>query len=271
MQEQSGHLTAQDLARYRVVEREPLMIAVGNANAHLNPLPAASGTLIAHTLAGLSFAETSHMARALRATGKARREVGGELARLIDVPVRQRGTTHISIIDAFGNACAVTVSNGEGNGELVGEFGFMLNNILGEEDVNPAGCGNWPVDARLASMMCPCLIETREGALAALGSGGSNRIRSAIAQVIMHFCLENMGLEQAVTAPRLHLEGDHLDFEDLFDTPVRNELCNSFPNHRAWDKPNMFFGGVHATCMDKRRSFSGVGDARRDGVAIVVG
>jgi gamma-glutamyltranspeptidase/glutathione hydrolase len=119
-------------------------------------------------------------------------------------------------------------------------------------------------------MMCPVLIESEDGALVALGSGGSNRIRSALAQVIMHLCLEGASLDEAITAPRLHLEGEHLDFEDLFNTSIRDTLCRSFPEHRAWGEANMYFGGVHATLMDGTGHFSGVGDARRDGISIVV-
>lgn len=270
VQKSSGHLTGEDIGRYRAIERPPLVIEVGAATISLNPLPAASGTLIAHTLDQIGTPGTSNMAQALLATGNARNEVKGDLAKLISTPIRQRGTTHISIIDGAGNACAVTLSNGEGNGELVGDFGFMLNNILGEEDVNPQGSQGWPLDTRLASMMCPVLIETKDGALAALGSGGSNRIRSALAQVVMHHCLEGMGLKEAIAAPRLHLEGEHLDFEDLFDAIVRKELCQSFPNYRAWPETNMYFGGVHAASRLPDGRFFGVGDARRDGVAIVV-
>ena len=36
------------------------------------------------------------------------------------------------------HACSITASNGEGNGELVDGFGFMLNNVLGEDDVGKA-------------------------------------------------------------------------------------------------------------------------------------
>ena len=54
-------------------------------------------------------------------------------------PPAYRGTTHVSVIDAEGNAAAVSLSNGEGNGYIVGKFGFMLNNMLGEEDLSASG------------------------------------------------------------------------------------------------------------------------------------
>ncbi len=269
-QSDEGHLTAADFESYSVVERRPVSVQVGECTVHMNPLPAASGTLISHSLRHLHGAGPVAVARALSATSQARARSGADLADLDAVTVRQRGTSHVSVIDASGTACAVSVSNGEGNGELVDGFGFMLNNILGEEDVNPHGPNGWPVDTRLSSMMCPTMIESPDGALVALGSGGSNRIRSAIAQVIVELCLSGAELDDAVAAPRLHVESGHLDFEDLYDPQVRDELCRLFADHRAWPEPNLFFGGVHAARLDAEGGFTGRGDARRDGVNIVV-
>jgi gamma-glutamyltranspeptidase/glutathione hydrolase len=265
-----GHLTAADLDAYEAIARAPLTLRVGTSAVHMNPLPAAGGTLIAHSLAALRSVDPIDLAQALMATGKARRRAEGDLAELTPSTIRQRGTTHVSVIDGNGTACAITVSNGEGNGELVDDFGFMLNNVLGEEGVNPLGTTGWPIDTRLSSMMCPAIIEQADGGLVALGSGGSNRIRSAISQVVARLCVSDADLRTAIESPRLHIEDDHLDFEDLYGEPVRAVLSEAFPNHRAWPRPNLFFGGVHAARLAADGSFTGVGDARRDGAAIVV-
>jgi gamma-glutamyltranspeptidase / glutathione hydrolase len=269
-QADKGHLSAEDLERYQAISREPLQVSVGETTVYLNPPPAAGGLLIAHSLEKLHRTGAEAMARALWQTGKARQAAKGKLSQLAAIPLRQRGTTHISVIDRDGNACAVTVSNGEGNGSLVGNFGFMLNNVLGEEDVNPELAQGWPLDTRLSSMMCPTIVEMSDGGIVALGSGGSNRIRSAIFQVIVRHCIGRMGIEAAVSAPRLHVEGNHLDFEDQFDGTERNELTGAFADNRPWSRPSLFFGGVHAACMDPQGTFHGIGDARRDGHAIVV-
>jgi gamma-glutamyltranspeptidase/glutathione hydrolase len=265
-----GHLVADDLEQYEAIERSPLTVTVGDHIVHLNPLPAAGGALVAHSLDHLESTDPVDVARALGATGHARTQADGDLAALATVPLRQRGTTHISVIDSTGTACAVTVSNGEGNGELVGDFGFMLNNVLGEEDVNPAGPEDWPTGTRLSSMMCPTIIEGPAGAVTALGSGGSNRIRSAICQVLVHLCLDGRDLRDAVESPRLHVEGDHLDFEDHFAAPTRDELFRVFPDHRAWPEPDIFYGGVHTVRRRADGTLGGVGDRRRGGAAIVV-
>lgn len=266
MQAQSGNLTSRDLSGYEVRQRQPLVLDLQGHAVHLNPLPAASGTIVAYALRHLKGDEPLDLAQALSAADVARRQAGSDLAQLIAQPVRQRGTTHVSAVDAQGNACAVTVSNGE----IVGDFGFMLNNILGEEDVNPHGCADWPVDTRLASMMCPVIVTDETGGLRVLGSGGSNRIRSAIFQTVVRLCLRSETLESAVSAHRLHVENGHLDFEGLFSDDVTKALCEAFPDHRAWPERNMFFGGVHAVSRDSSCRFNGIGDPRREGAVLVV-
>ncbi|MES0879944.1 gamma-glutamyltransferase [Roseibium sp. SCP14] len=269
-QSDGGHLSREDLEGYKVEAREPLIVPVGGASVFLNPPPAACGTLIRYALTHLDSCGMPGMARALHATDQARLSARGDLAKLLERPMRQKGTTHISVVDAQGNACSVTVSNGTGNGEIVNGYGFMLNNILGEEDVNPHGSTDWPTDTRLASMMCPTLIDAPDGRLIALGSGGSNRIRSAIFQVVARMCLANAELEEAVRASRLHIENGHLDVEASENDGGITQLKSLFPDHRIWSEKNMFFGGVHAVSFGSAGQFSSIGDDRREGAAVIV-
>ena len=87
--------------------------------------------------------EATNAARASHGDGLAAKLADGVLARSMRAasrhPVAYRGTTHISVIDPEGNAASASLSNGEGNGTIVGQFGFMLNNMLGEEDLAPGG------------------------------------------------------------------------------------------------------------------------------------
>ena len=166
------------------------------------------------------------------------------------------------------------MSNGEGNGELVDGFGFMLNNILGEDDVNPDH-GDWPADRRLSSMMCPTIIEHPDGGVTVLGSGGSSRIRSAISQVVAALCLDRHDLTNAIAAPRLHAELDgagtvHLDLEPGLDPTTERRLLTAFANHRRWPERDLYFGGVHAVRRTADGRLDGVGDRRRSGAATVV-
>ena len=277
--EAGGHLREDDLRDYEVCWRTPLLAEVADALVWLNPLPAASGVMIALALARLrALMETGEeadcfacaCARALDHADRLRREADHDLARLLAaLPASWRGTTHISVIDGEGMACAMTVSNGEGNGQMVGDFGFMPNNMLGEEDVNPAGAAHFPEDVRLSSMMAPTLAEDVQGRLVALGSGGSNRIRSALSLVLARLLLRGEALAVAVEAPRLHVEDGAVDAEPGLAAAEMARLRALFGEVRAWTKPSMFFGGVHAVLRAPDGALSAVGDFRREGVGAV--
>lgn len=258
-----GHLTEKDFGSYTVEVRAPLEVDFDGAKIFLNPAPAASGRMISHALQVMDGRNAEAMAAALDSADRNRTAI-------LEAPASYRGTTHISVLDRNGNACAVTTSNGEGNGELVPGFGYMTNNMLGEEDVNPHRNGEWPLDVRMSSMMCPSIVCHQDGSLTALGSGGSNRIRSAIFHVLVRLLRRGFSLEKAIRAPRLHIEAGHLDIEGFFKQPALDALTTTFSDHRVWPEANMFYGGVHGAEMLANGSFAGHGDARRDGVAIIV-
>lgn len=284
-----GHLTAEDLKRYEVVLRAPLLWRHGGATVALNPPPAASGPLIAF---GLSFLDalvedggsidTLAVHAAMEATNAVREKhgnglatsLGGDaLAKEIRAAARHRqayrGTTHISVIDTEGNAASVSLSNGEGDGFILGPFGFMLNNMLGEEDVTPGD--DWRQGARLSSMMAPTIIMEADGTVTALGTGGSNRIRTAVLQVAVNLLDHGMSLEDAVEAPRLHVERSGVtSYEPGLSEEVEAAFRALGDRGHAWPAPNLFFGGVHAVRRKGNGSVEGAGDPRRQGAARVV-
>ncbi len=286
-----GYLTQEDLADYQVVRRKPILWQHGDATVALNPPPAASGALIAFGLGYIqalvdegraldAFALKEAMAatneaRAAHGEGLAAKLAGGVLAKRRRAaarhPVANRGTTHISAIDRDGNAASASLSNGEGNGSIVGNFGFMLNNMLGEEDLTPQGLGTWREATRLSSMMAPTIILEPDGTVIALGTGGSNRIRTAILQVAVNLLDHGMSLEAAVEAPRLHLEKcGTLSFEPGLPEAVESVFRALEDKAHAWPERNLFFGGVHAARRFGDGGIEGAGDPRRGGVAIVV-
>jgi gamma-glutamyltranspeptidase/glutathione hydrolase len=177
-----------------------------------------------------------------------------------------RGTTHISVADAEGNIASMTASNGEGCSYVMPGTGIMLNNMLGEEDLNPGGFHQWKEGSRLASMMSPAIAEMADGTRFALGSGGSNRIRSAITQVLVNLLDFGMTPDQAVSAPRIHLEGDMLSIEPGFAADAQEALEAIAPEAHVWPEQNLFFGGVHTVSVKHGGIFDGAGDPRRGGV-----
>jgi len=99
-----------------------------------------------------------------------------------------------------------------------------------------------------------------------VGSGGSNRIRSAILQILLnHLCL-GMGLQEAIDAPRIHLEEGLLQIEHGHGAETERQLAIEFPKHQIWPDRNFFFGGVHAAAFDPDSgAFTAAGDPRRGG------
>jgi gamma-glutamyltranspeptidase/glutathione hydrolase len=286
-----GHLTYDDLKHDRVALREPLYWTHAGAKVALNPPPAASGALIAFGLAYLEALaesgraidalalrramEATNEARATHGEGLAERLAGGVLARELREaqrhPAAYRGTTHVSVIDQEGNAASVSLSNGEGNGYIVGNFGFMLNNMLGEEDLAAGGLHAWRQGTRMSSMMAPTIILEPNGTVTALGTGGSNRIRSAILQVAVNLLDHGLSLEDAVEAPRLHVERDGtISFEPGLPEEAQAEFLALGERAHAWPEQNLFFGGVHAARRNGKGDVEGAGDPRRRGQSCVV-
>ncbi|MGR3912946.1 MAG: gamma-glutamyltransferase, partial [Gammaproteobacteria bacterium] len=261
-----GFLSRADLRDYEVVRRAPLEIKYRGRHLLTNPAPSAGGLLIAFGLELLKKsgigggdgggAHSRALTDALRATCEARSRhfsIGpsdallhpkllAQYRREVSARARAtRGTTHLSAIDAAHNIASLTVSNGEGCGRLLPGAGFMLNNMLGEEDLNPGGFHRWRPNQRMSSMMAPSIL--LGDTAAALGSGGSNRIRTAILQVVSNIIDFGMDLPDALAAPRMHIEGDALYLEAGW--PAQRAMQREFPNHRVFTEPNMFFGGVH--------------------------
>lgn len=295
-----GALRRADLEGYELVRRQPLGFAFGGAEIYTNPPPSTGGILIAFALQLLEhafsrewrFGDIEHlstMIRAMALTNEARIESGlnrgdadDPVAALLDPallaryreeimarPRARRGTTHISVIDRDGNAAALTLSNGEGSGHMVADTGVMLNNMLGEEDLSPLGFHSWSTDTRMGSMMAPSLIVEPAGRLTALGSGGSNRIRTAIVQVLVNLLGFGMDLGDAVEAPRCHFENDRLNLEPPLADAVHRALAENWRDITLWDSRNLFFGGVHAVRADfAKGDVGGAGDPRRGGVAL---
>jgi gamma-glutamyltranspeptidase/glutathione hydrolase len=179
-------------------------------------------------------------------------------------------TTHIAVLDAQGNAASVTCSNGTGSGVLPPGTGIHLNNMLGEEDLNPLGFHKHSPGTRVTSMMAPTIV-LRDGQVElALGSAGSNRLRSAILQVIKYVVDYGLDVKEAIERGRLHYEGGILHAEGDFDESALDELERRGYELLRWKGVNLYFGGAQAAYRDPATGkLSGAGDPRRDGAAVV--
>jgi gamma-glutamyltranspeptidase/glutathione hydrolase len=267
-----GFIRKEDLQAYGTVKRKPLKVTYNGFEIFLNPPPSAGGILIAFTLELLNGRELgpwgkkrhiSSLVEALKITNDFRRRyIDGQLhskrvkkllfenevlkTYLAEFEKRLNlwgNTTHISISDAEGNVVSVTTTNGEGSGYVIPGYGVMLNNMMGEEDLNPKGFFKWPPHVRLPSMMCPSVVFKDGEPILALGSAGSNRIRSAIVQVLLNVLAFQMEPREAVDRPRLHLEGDTLYLEPGLAENLKY-LLDALYTVVRFKRKSLFFGGV---------------------------
>jgi gamma-glutamyltranspeptidase/glutathione hydrolase len=291
-----GVLTQADLAAYAVVDRAPVRVRYRGRDVLTNPPPSAGGILIARALGLLGGApgrpSLERIVEVMEQTQRERtpeflaglddpefvhsfldRELGQPAqAGKADADARRSGplgsTTHISVLDREGWACSVTCSAGSCSGVVVPGTGVHLNNMLGEQDLNPLGFHRHPAGRRLPSMMAPTVVLRDGEAELVVGSAGSNRIRSAILQTIIRSIDDGMQAADAVRAPRVHYEDGVVYSEPGMETGA---LAAAGRSLRTFRERNLFFGGVQAAARDAAGVFSGGGDPRRGGAAIAVG
>jgi gamma-glutamyltranspeptidase/glutathione hydrolase len=263
LSERGGLLTPEDLEAYRVVNRRPLVLPYRGRDVLLNPPPSAGGTLIAFALELLE--RDGHVAPTTERLVEVMEAAQAYRTPEFLASLGERGslgsTTHISVLDADGRACAVTTSNGEGAGIIVPGTGIHLNNMLGEQDLNPLGFHKHPPGRRLPSMMSPTVVLRDGRPELVLGSGGSNRIRSAILQTVINVVDRGMDVADAVRSPRAHFEDDIVYVEPGLDAHALEVAGRTLARFREL---NLFFGGVNAVTADP---LAGVGDPRRGGAA----
>jgi gamma-glutamyltranspeptidase/glutathione hydrolase len=276
---QGGELTARDLGEFRVLDRDPVHVSYRGREVVTNPPPSAGGILIAHALAWLDSQEAPpDVGQIVAAMERTQAERTPEFLEGLDDPafVRQflarlssplGSTTHIAVLDRDGWACSVTCSNGSCSGIVVPGTGIHLNNMLGEQDLNPLGFHRHPPGRRLPSMMAPTVVLRNGQPELALGSAGSNRIRSAILQTIVRVIDERLPVATAVEAPRIHVEDGLVYTEPGVDAGALEAAGRAISRFGA---PNLFFGGVQAVAREPDGGLGGAGDPRRGGAAIVV-
>lgn len=288
--EQGGLVTAQDVAAYAPVWREPLRLNRGDDVVLTNPPPSSGGSLVAlglrlassvslHDLPWLGPQYTAEMAALLSAIDRAKAHTLGDPLDDAAISIAQQtharrrplgSTTHLSVLDGEGMVASLTMTTGEGCGVTLEGFGVHLNNLLGEEDINPRGFHSQPPGTWMTTMMAPTAVLRHGRPALVLGTGGSNRIRSALLQTLLHVLACGRALQEAVIAPRMHVECDRLWLERQ-GLPEGSEdaLRRAWSDVVALDRLNMFFGGVHAVGYDGQ--LHGAGDPRRGGVVRRVG
>jgi gamma-glutamyltranspeptidase/glutathione hydrolase len=217
----------------------------------------------------------------------ARRVAIGETARpdVAAFPVAREGgeTTHLSVLDAEGNAVSLTTTLNTlfGSGILVRGGGFLLNDEM--DDFAPAG-GQPNVyglvggaanavrpGKRPLSSMTPTVVRVGGHAnVLVLGSPGGPRIITSVTEVLLRVLVLGESLERAVRAPRLHQQWNPSEtlVEPEFDERLVEQLQRRFGQDVR--RSDQHFGSVQAILLDRVGGVPvAVSDPRRGGSAAV--
>ncbi len=179
-------------------------------------------------------------------------------------------TTHISVVDAQGNAVSLTQTLNSFWGSGISICGFILNNAMTvfstKNSVNNIESGKQP-----RTTIAPTMMFTDEKLNLVIGSPGGSRIISTIVEVICNIIDFKKSANQANEAPRFCSRkwADKLPVEDRFPPTLLDSIKSKGHNIEVMDKMDLFFGGVQLILVDKKRNFLiGSSDPRRSGIAV---
>jgi len=119
-------------------------------------------------------------------------------------------------------------------------------------------------------MMAPSLVLDGERPRLVVGSAGSLRLRGAIMQIVVNAAGRGQDVEEAIRAPRVHLDEDHLHCEGGTDPAALDELERRGYDVVRWRRPNLYFGGAAAVELLEDGTLAAAGDPRRGGHGVVV-
>ncbi len=188
-------------------------------------------------------------------------------------------TTHFSIVDAEGNAVAITTTlNGAfGSRVVVGKAGFILNNEMDDFSIKPGvpnmfGLVGGEANAiapgkRMLSSMTPTIVEHNGKLLMVLGSPGGATIITSVYQTFLNVAEFDMTMQEAVNAQRTHSQWlpDVIMYErGALSEEVIKKLEDM--GHKMLDRGNI--GRVDAVKALENGKLEGGADPRGDDLAV---
>jgi gamma-glutamyltranspeptidase/glutathione hydrolase len=190
-------------------------------------------------------------------------------------------TTHYSIVDADGNAVSVTTTlNGAyGSKVYIEELGFFMNNEMDDFSAK-AGVPNMfglvgteansiAPGKRMLSSMTPTIVE-KEGKLSmVVGTPGGSTIITSVLQTILNVYEFDMGMQEAVNAPRFHHQWlpDLVNFEPkAFGTDLLRTLKSR--GYLINESASPIIGKVDAIRVLSNGKLEGGADPRGDDKAV---
>jgi gamma-glutamyltranspeptidase/glutathione hydrolase len=193
-----------------------------------------------------------------------------------ELRVDEKGTSHLSVVDAEGNAVALTTTVNDAFGAvlLAGETGILLN-----DELDDFAKTNAPYDATLpapnvprpgarpTSSMTPTIVLANDLPIAVLGGSGGTRIATSVTAVAVAHLVFGQGPDEALAAPRFHVFGRDLLLEDTFPIDARQDLEKRGESIKVGEAMN----AVQIVTVDRASTpprFRVAADPRKGGLAL---
>jgi gamma-glutamyltranspeptidase/glutathione hydrolase len=185
-----------------------------------------------------------------------------------DASPEMPSTTHITIVDQYGNVASMTSSVENAFGARLMVRGFLLNNQLTDFSFRSHD-GGVPIANRVEpgkrprSSMAPTIVMQDGRPVLAIGSPGGSRIIGYVAQSIIAWADWGMDVQQAVAIPHL------VNRFGTYDIEAGTDAETLIPGLEALGfdvKPTELNSGLHAIAIGDR--LSGGADPRREGIAL---
>ncbi|WP_025769855.1 gamma-glutamyltransferase [Thioalkalivibrio sp. HK1] len=309
--DEGGLVDADDLAAYRVIDRDPICGDYRGFDILGPPPPASAGVHIVQMLnilegfdlrrMGFGSADTTHLLAEVIKIAFADRSVATADPDFVEVPVdalidkayaalrrdeidmagarrywpsifqgESSSTTHITAVDAKGNAIATTQTiNGLfGACFEVPKTGMIANNYLFNFDPRPGRALSIAPRKRVFTSMAPMMVR-RDGRLThALGLPGGLRIFPCAMQSLVNLIDHAMPLPEAVEAPRIWTQGGALEIEAGISDAVEEALIRRGHEVR---RVKRIAGGMNAIARQEDGNLIGAACRRADGVPVGIG
>ncbi len=181
-------------------------------------------------------------------------------------PGHADATTHLVAADAQGNILTMTHTLGTSSGVVTPGLGFMYNNSMKLFDPQPGNANSIAPGKARATGMCPAIVFRDGRPVLAVGAPGGSVILSSVLQTILNVLDFGMTAVEAVSAPRIHTEGETVWIE----ARVRADVCAELRRrgHRVDHRVQSYapdFSRPQVAILGGRRQFDGGSDPRGNG------